>query len=57
MKLPSMMDINFLPERFIIGGGSYIALESAHIYRCFGSEVRIVEMGPRVIGWEDEDIQ
>jgi pyruvate/2-oxoglutarate dehydrogenase complex dihydrolipoamide dehydrogenase (E3) component len=57
MKLPSMMGINFRPQRFIIVGGSYIALGSAQIYRCFGSEVTIVEIGPRLIGWEDEDIQ
>ena len=57
MKLPSMMDINFLPQYFIIVGGSYIGLEFAQIYRRFGSEVTIVEMGLRLIGWEDEDVQ
>ena len=57
MKLPSMMDSNSLSQRFIIVGGSYIGLEFAQIYRCFGSEVTIVEIGRRLIGWEDEDIQ
>ncbi len=52
----SMMDIDFLPEHFIIVGGSYIGLEFAQIYRRFGSEVTVVEMGPRLIGREDEDI-
>ena len=52
----SMMDIDFLPERFIIVGGSYVGLEFAQIYRRLGSEVTIVEMGPRLIGREDEDI-
>ena len=52
----SMMDINFLPEHFIIVGGSYVGLEFAQIYRRLGSEVTIVEMGPRLIGREDEDI-
>jgi pyruvate/2-oxoglutarate dehydrogenase complex dihydrolipoamide dehydrogenase (E3) component len=52
----SMMDIDFLPEHFIIVGGSYVGLEFAQIYRRFGSEVTIVEMGPRLIGREDEDI-
>ena len=52
----SIMDIDFLPEHFIIVGGSYVGLEFAQIYRRFGSEVTIVEMGPRLIGREDEDI-
>ncbi|HEV2398178.1 MAG TPA: FAD-containing oxidoreductase [Candidatus Sulfotelmatobacter sp.] len=52
----SMMDIEFLPEHFIIVGGSYVGLEFAQMYRRFGSEVTIVEMGPRLIGREDEDV-
>jgi pyruvate/2-oxoglutarate dehydrogenase complex dihydrolipoamide dehydrogenase (E3) component len=52
----SIMDIDFVPERFIIVGGSYVGLEFAQIYRRLGSEVTIVEMGPRLIGREDEDI-
>ena len=52
----SIMDIDFLPERFIIVGGSYVGLEFAQIYRRLGSDVTVVEMGPRLIGREDEDI-
>jgi pyruvate/2-oxoglutarate dehydrogenase complex dihydrolipoamide dehydrogenase (E3) component len=52
----SMMDIDFLPEHLVIVGGSYVGLEFAQIYRRFGSEVTVVEMGPRLIGREDEDI-
>ena len=52
----SMMDIDFVPEHFIIVGGSYVGLEFAQIYRRFGSDVTIVEMGPRLIGREDEDV-
>jgi pyruvate/2-oxoglutarate dehydrogenase complex dihydrolipoamide dehydrogenase (E3) component len=52
----SMMDIDFLPKHFIIVGGSYVGLEFAQIYRRFGSEVTVVEMGPRLIGREDEDV-
>jgi pyruvate/2-oxoglutarate dehydrogenase complex dihydrolipoamide dehydrogenase (E3) component len=52
----SMMDIDFLPGHFIIVGGSYVGLEFAQMYRRFGSEVTIVEMGPRLIGREDEDV-
>ncbi len=52
----SMMDIDFLPEHLVIVGGSYVGLEFAQIYRRFGSKVTIVEMGPRLIGREDEDV-
>jgi pyruvate/2-oxoglutarate dehydrogenase complex dihydrolipoamide dehydrogenase (E3) component len=52
----SMMDIEFLPKHLLIVGGSYVGLEFAQIYRRFGSEVTIVEMGPRLIGREDKDI-
>ena len=52
----SMMDVDFLPEHLVIVGGSYVGLEFAQMYRRFGSEVTIVEMRPRLIGREDEDI-
>ena len=52
----SMMDIDFLPEHLVIVGGSYVGLEFAQMYRRFGSEVTVVEMGPQLIGREDEDI-
>ena len=52
----SMMDVDFLPEHLVIVGGSYVGLEFAQMYRRFGSEVTIVEMGPHLIGREDEDV-
>jgi pyruvate/2-oxoglutarate dehydrogenase complex dihydrolipoamide dehydrogenase (E3) component len=52
----SMMDVDFLPEHLVIVGGSYIGLEFGQMYRRFGSEVTIIEMGPRLIGREDNDI-
>ncbi|HEX6906964.1 MAG TPA: FAD-containing oxidoreductase [Terriglobales bacterium] len=52
----SMMDVDFLPEHLVIVGGSYVGLEFAQMYRRFGSDVTIVEMGPRLIGREDEDV-
>ena len=52
----SMMDVDFLPEHLMIVGGSYVGLEFAQMYRRFGSEVTIVEMGPRLIAREDEDV-
>jgi pyruvate/2-oxoglutarate dehydrogenase complex dihydrolipoamide dehydrogenase (E3) component len=52
----SMIDVDFLPEHLVIVGGGYVGLEFAQMYRRFGSEVTIVEMGPRLIGREDEDV-
>jgi pyruvate/2-oxoglutarate dehydrogenase complex dihydrolipoamide dehydrogenase (E3) component len=52
----SMMDVDFLPPHLIILGGSYIGLEFAQIYRRFGSEVSVIELAPRLIAREDEDV-
>ena len=51
-----MMDIDFLPEHLIVVGGSYIGLEFAQMYRRFGSRVTVVEMAPRIVAREDEDV-
>ncbi len=52
----SMMDVDFVPPHLIIIGGSYIGLEFAQMYRRFGAEVTVCEMGLRLIGREDEDV-
>ena len=52
----SMMDVDFLPEHLIVIGGSYIGLEFGQMYRRFGSRVTIIEMMPRLIAREDEDV-
>jgi len=51
-----MMEVEALPEHLVIVGGSYIGLEFAQMYRRFGAEVTVVEMGPRLIGREDPEI-
>src|SRR6266851_9790090 len=52
----SMMDVDFLPQHLIVVGGSYVGLEFGQMYRRFGSQVTILEMGPRLIHREDEDV-
>jgi pyruvate/2-oxoglutarate dehydrogenase complex dihydrolipoamide dehydrogenase (E3) component len=52
----SMMDVDFLPAHLLVLGGSYIGLEFGQMYRRFGSEVTIIELGPRLIAREDEDV-
>jgi len=52
----SMMQVDFLPPRLLIIGGGYIGLEFGQMFRRFGSEVTIVEKGPRLVRQEDEDV-
>ena len=51
-----ILELDTPPRHLIIVGGSYIGLEFAQIYRRFGSEVTVIEMGPRLVQHEDEDI-
>ena len=52
----SMMGVDFLPEHLLIVGGSYIGLEFAQMYRRFGSKVTVIEMAPKLIGREDDEV-
>lgn len=52
----TILDLEVLPRRLVIFGGSYIGLEFAQIFRRFGSEVIVVEHGPQLVGREDPDI-
>jgi pyruvate/2-oxoglutarate dehydrogenase complex dihydrolipoamide dehydrogenase (E3) component len=52
----SMLDIDFLPPHLVILGGSYIGLEFGQMYRRFGSEVTVIEVGPRLVAREDHDV-
>jgi pyruvate/2-oxoglutarate dehydrogenase complex dihydrolipoamide dehydrogenase (E3) component len=51
----SMLDVDFVPPRLIVIGGSYIGLEFSQISRRFGSEVTVLEAAPRLIAREDAD--
>ncbi len=52
----TILDLDTLPRHLVVVGGSYIGLEFAQMYRRFGSQVTIVEMGPRLLGREDQDV-
>jgi pyruvate/2-oxoglutarate dehydrogenase complex dihydrolipoamide dehydrogenase (E3) component len=52
----SMMHLAALPRHMVIVGGSYVGLEFGQMFRRFGSEVTILEKGPRLIPREDADI-
>lgn len=51
-----MMELTELPEHLVVVGASYIGLEFAQMFRRFGSEVTVVEMGARPIARDDEDV-
>ena len=52
----TILALDAVPEHLVVVGGSYIGLEFAQMYRRFGAEVTVVEMGPRLIAREDEDV-
>lgn len=51
----SILEIDKIPEKLIVIGGSYIGLEFAQMFNRFGSRVTIVEMKDRLIDREDAE--
>jgi len=52
----SIMDLDRVPEHLVIIGGSYIGLEFAQMYRRFGAKVTVVELAPKLLPREDDDV-
>jgi pyruvate/2-oxoglutarate dehydrogenase complex dihydrolipoamide dehydrogenase (E3) component len=52
----TILELEQAPAHLVVVGGSYIGLEFAQMFRRFGSEVTVVEKGPRLVPHEDEDI-
>ena len=52
----SIMELSEVPEHLIVLGGGYIGLEFGQMFRRFGSEVTIIQTGPRLMMIEDEDV-
>jgi pyruvate/2-oxoglutarate dehydrogenase complex dihydrolipoamide dehydrogenase (E3) component len=52
----SILELESLPRHLVIIGGGPVGLEFAQMYRRFGSDVTVIEMGPRLLGREDEDV-
>ena len=51
-----MMRADELPSHLVIIGGGFIAVEMAHIFSAFGSEVTIIHRGDRLLREMDSDI-
>ncbi len=52
----SMLQLEYVPNHLVVVGGSYIGLEFAQMFRRFGSLVTVVELSPRLVFREDEDV-
>ena len=52
----SLLQLRERPRHLLIIGGSYIGLEMGQIFRRLGSQVTVIEAGPRVTGRENETV-
>jgi pyruvate/2-oxoglutarate dehydrogenase complex dihydrolipoamide dehydrogenase (E3) component len=52
----TIMELDTLPEHLLVLGGGYVGLEFGQMFRRFGSQVTIIQRGPRLLGREDADI-
>ena len=50
------LELREVPARVVIVGGGATGAEFAHIYRTYGADVTIVELLPRLIPLEDEEL-
>jgi dihydrolipoyl dehydrogenase len=51
-----ILSLNAVPKSLIVIGAGAVGVEFASIYKSFGSDVTILEMLPRLVPVEDEDI-
>jgi mycothione reductase len=45
----TIMRIDELPARMVIAGGGYVAAEFAHVFSALGVDIRLVNLGPRLL--------
>ena len=51
-----ILDLTGVPRSLVVIGGGAVGVEFASMFRRFGAEVTVIEMLPRVVPVEDEDI-
>ncbi|HWB82866.1 MAG TPA: dihydrolipoyl dehydrogenase [Bryobacteraceae bacterium] len=51
-----ILDLTAVPKSMIIIGAGAVGVEFASIFRRFGTEVTVIEMLPRIVPVEDEDV-
>jgi pyruvate/2-oxoglutarate dehydrogenase complex dihydrolipoamide dehydrogenase (E3) component len=52
----SIMELDTLPAHLLVLGGGYVGLEFGQMFRRFGSQVTVIQRGPRLLGREDADV-
>ena len=50
------LNLERLPEHLVVLGGGYVGLEFAQAMRRFGSQVTVIQRGPRLLDREDPDV-
>jgi pyruvate/2-oxoglutarate dehydrogenase complex dihydrolipoamide dehydrogenase (E3) component len=52
----SVMELDSVPDHLLVLGGGYVGLEFGQMFRRFGSQVTVVQRGPRLLAREDADV-
>jgi pyruvate/2-oxoglutarate dehydrogenase complex dihydrolipoamide dehydrogenase (E3) component len=52
----SILALESVPRHLVIVGGGPVGLELAQMYRRFGSDVTVIEMGRRLLAREDQEV-
>jgi mycothione reductase len=52
----TLLDLREVPKSIIVLGGGWVGVEYAHFFEAMGSEVTIIEMGPRLVPREEPEI-
>jgi len=52
----SIMELDTVPEHLLVLGGGYVGLEFGQMFRRFGSQVTVIQRGPRLLAREDDDV-
>jgi mycothione reductase len=52
----TILELSEPPESMLIIGGSYIGVEYAHFFSSMGTEVTVVELGDRLVAFEEPEI-
>ena len=51
-----LLELNEIPKHLLVLGAGAVGVEFASVYKSFGSEVTVVELAPRLVPVEDEDV-
>ena len=52
----TLLELDALPRRLVVVGGSYVGLEFAQVFRRLGAEVTVVEKAARLVSREDKEV-